>query len=197
MDSGVSSFIHNTAKVCSPVVDTTTLDDHLEPRTSPGTNSTLLFHGGKLVDGSQGILLLNIANMSPANLQRLHNYTRDSTSFPKNKTFVSPPQMPNTATCWMLADTETVLRPKETAMETLHVATGGLVLPHVDLLLKAGRADVHEDLAMDSILGIPAAAFTSCCESAAAQLRGHLLKSCAMDPPVMYAVSTVSTAYLC
>lgn len=192
LDTGVCSFIRNAARICSPVVEMAVLDDHLEPRTCPGADGTLFFRGGKLVEGSRGIVFLNIASMSPANLQRLHCYTRDCTSAPKNKTFVSAPRMPNTATCWMMADTDAMLRPKDSAMEALQVATGGLVLPHIDLMVKAGSDDVDEHRAIDSILGITAGSSIPCYNSAdaAAQIRDHLLKSCALDPPAMYAVRT-------
>lgn len=186
LDTGFCSFIRNAARICSPVVDKAVLHDHLEPRTCPGADGTLFFQGGKLVEGSRGIVFLNTASMSPANLQRLHCYTRDCTSAPKNKIFVSAPRIPNTATCWMLAETDAMLGPKESPMEALQVATGGLVLPHIDLVVKAGSDD--EDRTIDSILGIDDGCSTPCYNSAdaTAQIRDHLLKSCAMDPPAMY-----------
>lgn len=169
-----------------------TLNDQLEPRASTHADGVMRFQAGKLVEGSQGIVLVELAGMPQANLHRLHAYTRDCTSTPESKTFVSSPPMSNTATCWAMVDTQTLLRNKDaTDMEKLELSAGGLAVPNFDLLLKAGSSDIHEDWACDGILGLvdkhPPTARSAgrCCTI----LRNHLLKACAADRPAMYAIT--------
>lgn len=169
----------------------TKLNDQLEPRAYPCSNGTLRFHGGKLIEGSQGIVIMEVASMAKANLQKVHCYTRDCSSAPKNKAFVSAPHMPNTATCWAVADTESVASSHgATDVERLETSIGGLVLPHFDLLLAAADKVGDEDSAISCALGIMdhEVPHRTAAAKATAQLQNHLLRACAMDAPAMYAL---------
>eukprot|EP00892_Ulva_mutabilis_P012091 jgi/Ulvmu1/9254/UM050_0003.1 len=188
MSMGAHAFIHKAAQICSPIVEFVALNDSLQPHASTNADGTMRFHGGKLMQGSQGVVVVNLASMTKPSLQKVHAYARDCMSAPKNRAFVSAPHMPNTATCWALADTEGVVRNNvASAMERLEAFTGGLVVPHFDLLVNVEDDSVNDELAADCILGMVdhCTPDKTSADEAVRCLRDQLLRACTIEAPAM------------
>lgn len=72
LDPGVERFFECAANVLSPVVNSTKLKVPLQPTTVKRSNGVQHFHAGAILEASQGICLVNLAQVGSQNSADCH-----------------------------------------------------------------------------------------------------------------------------
>lgn len=192
----IRQAISGAAAVLSPCVQHLDSRASLEAKASRDAAGLSHAHSSPLLDASQGIALARVAGHTAAQRQALLGHLSAASAAPRGGAEV--PEVPHTATCWLLHDARDAPRIIEDPVQSVRETYSPGLLSVVDLVVAVGEGDLG-DAALELALATPPDdGAVAAQEEARDMLRERLVLAARMDAPIMCAAlpASCSHAYL-